>query len=77
MILLGDEFLETTFADLPSSYESLCDLEGCLVTLNKGDIKDLTAFDDAHLTLIAAQFLVTKNKNVFLPEGTNGLAIPR
>jgi len=60
-----------------ASYESFCDLGGCLVTLNRDGIKNLTAFDDAHLTPIAAQFLVTKNKNVFFPERTNGLAISR
>lgn len=51
-----------------ASYESFCDLEDCLVTLNKGEIKDLIAFDDAHLKQIGAKFLVEKNKNIFFAE---------
>jgi hypothetical protein len=38
------------------------------VTLSNGEIKDVTAFDHAHLTPIAAQFLVEKNKYIFFAE---------
>ena len=48
-----------------AQYETFCELEGCLVTLSKGEIKDVTAFDDSHLTPIAAKFLVEKNRNIF------------
>jgi len=51
-----------------SPYENFCNLEGCLVTLSKGAIKDVTAFDHAHLTPVAASFFVEGNKQIFFAE---------
>lgn len=51
-----------------SAYESLCTIDGCLVTIGKGSNKDLTAFDDAHLTLTAARFLVREHASKFFSE---------
>lgn len=51
-----------------SPYENFLNLEGCLVTLSKGAIKDVTAFDHAHLTPVAASFFVEGNKQIFFAE---------
>jgi peptidoglycan/LPS O-acetylase OafA/YrhL len=47
------------------SYRSFCNVEGCLVTLGTGKSKDLTAFDEAHLTSAAAHYLVSENSGIF------------
>jgi len=49
------------------SLEVFCENESCLVKLDGNGGGDLTAFDDAHLTQIAAYFLVAKNKKLFFP----------
>jgi hypothetical protein len=49
------------------SLGSFCENESCLVKLDGNGGGDLTAFDDAHLTQIAAYFLVEKSKKIFFP----------
>ena len=51
-----------------SSYRNFCNREGCLITVGIGDSKDLTAFDNAHLTRMAARFLILENEKSFFAE---------
>jgi peptidoglycan/LPS O-acetylase OafA/YrhL len=53
---------------------TFCQQGACLVTLESGGEVELTAFDTAHLTQIASQFFVEKNKNIFFPEIPKSLA---
>ena len=48
-----------------SAYDSFCNLEGCLTTITVGQLDELTAFDNTHLTSAAASLLVFKNINKF------------
>jgi peptidoglycan/LPS O-acetylase OafA/YrhL len=51
--------------DYVSSYRSFCNLKGCLVTVGADGFKDLTAFDESHLTAAAARFLVSESERTF------------
>ena len=51
--------------DYVASYKTFCNPTGCLATIGSGPSRDLTTFDDTHLTPIAARFLVSKNRNAF------------
>ena len=53
------------FIEFISTYDSFCNLEGCLTTIVSGQSNDLTAFDDAHLTSAAARYLISKNRDIF------------
>ena len=46
------------------SYRMFCNAEGCLATIGAGKSKDLTAFDDSHLTSAAARLLVSENESI-------------
>jgi hypothetical protein len=49
------------------SFGIFCQRESCLVKLDGNGGGDLTTFDDAHLTHIAAYFFVANSKKIFFP----------
>lgn len=48
-----------------SPYSDFCNSKGCLVTMGEIGAKEPTAFDDAHLTGIAASYFISKNLGHF------------
>jgi peptidoglycan/LPS O-acetylase OafA/YrhL len=56
---------KTLSIEYVASYRNFCNVEGCLTTVDAGKSRDLTAFDDSHLTPVAVRFLVSENEGIF------------
>ena len=67
---------KTLSIEYVDSYRSFCNLEGCLATVRVGESKDLTIYDDNHLTPAAARFLVSENIDTFFGK-TNESVVPK
>jgi len=59
-----------------SPYRCFCNTDGCLVTIGSENSKDLTAFDEAHLTATAARFFISNNLDSIFGASSQGLKTP-
>jgi hypothetical protein len=55
------QMAESLSLEYVDSYRNFCNSSGCLITVEVSGKRDLTAFDNAHLSRAASDFLVNLN----------------